>query len=62
MTTIQTFCMLSTIFFVLVGVMVNSNSTIGLLIKAFAWIMALFGAFVTAGVFGFVLANGIRLT
>ena len=61
MTTIQTFCMLSTIFAVMIGVMINGNSTIGMLLKAFAWLMALFGAFVTAGVFGFVLANGIRL-
>ena len=61
MTTIQTFCMLSTIFAVMIGVMINGNSTIGLLLKSFAWLMALFGAFVTAGVFGFILANGIRL-
>ena len=61
MTTIQTFCMLSTIFFVLIGVMVNGNNAVGLFLKVFAWIMALFGAFVTASVFGFVLANGARL-
>ncbi len=61
MTTIQYFCVLSTIFFVLIGVMVNGTNAVGLLLKAFAWIMAIFGSFVTAAVFGFVLQNGIRL-
>lgn len=60
MTIIQIFCMISTIFFVMFGVMINSTNIIGLLLKFFAWLMVLFGAFVTAGVFGFILANGIR--
>lgn len=62
MTTIQVFCALSTIFAVMIGVMVNGSNPLGLLLKSFAWIMAIFGAFVTASVFGFVLQNGIRLT
>lgn len=61
MTTVQTFCILSTIFAVLIGVMVSGNSAAGLLLKALAWVLAIFGAFVTAGVFGFVIANGTRL-
>lgn len=62
MSTIQVFVILSIMFFVLIGVMVNGNSTVGLLLKAFAWIMTILGSFVAASVFGFVLQNGIRLT
>lgn len=62
MTTIQVFCSLSTIFFVLVGVMSNASNAVGLLLKAFAWITAFVGVFATASAFDFVLQNGIRLT
>lgn len=61
MTTIQLFCLLSTVFFVMLAVMLNGSNALGMLLKAFAWVMAIFGAFVTAGVFGFVVANGVRL-
>jgi len=61
MPTIQLFCVLATVFFVLIGVMVNGGNVVGLLLKAFAWCMVIFGSFVTAAVFGFVLQNGIRL-
>lgn len=61
MTTIQLFCLLSTVLFAMLGVMLDGDNAMGMLFKAFAWIMALFGAFVTASVFGFVLQNGIRL-
>jgi hypothetical protein len=61
MTTVQAFCLLSTILFVMFGVMINSNNAVGMLLKSGAILMAIFGALVTAGVFGFVVANGIRL-
>lgn len=61
MTAIQLFCVLSSVFAVLVGTMVSGNSVVGLFIKAIAWCLAIFGAFVTASAFGLVLANGIRL-
>ena len=61
MTAVQLFCILSTMFAVFVGTMVSSGSTIGLMLKSIAWCLAVFGAFVTGGTFGLVLANGARL-
>ncbi len=61
MTAIQLFCVLSTVFAVTIGVMVSGNGPLGLFLKAMAWCLAIFGAFVTAGAFGLVLANGMRL-
>lgn len=61
MSAIQLFCLVSTSMFILLGVMLNTQNTVGLVLKAICWILAVFGTFVSMAVFGVVLASGIRL-
>ena len=61
MTWLQTYLILSVVFFVSLGVMLSSNSMFGTLLKIGCWLMAILGSVVTLGSLNIVLANGIRL-
>ena len=61
MTYLQSYLILTVVFFVSLGVMLNANNTIGTLLKIGCWLMALFGSVVTLAALGVVIANGIKL-
>jgi hypothetical protein len=58
---LQSYLLLTVVFFVALGVMLNGNNTFGMLLKVGCWLMALFGSVVTLAALGIVLANGIKL-
>ena len=61
MTYLQSYLILTVVFFVSLGVMLNANNMVGQLLKIGCWLMALFGSVVTLAALGIVLANGIKL-
>lgn len=61
MTYIQTFVILSTVFFVALSVMLNSENIVGMMLKFVAVLMAIFGVVMSLASLGIVFSNGIRL-
>jgi hypothetical protein len=61
MTYLQSYLILTVVFFVSLGVMLNANNMVGQLLKIGCWLMAIFGTVVTLASLNIVLANGIKL-
>lgn len=61
MTYIQTFVILSTVFFVALSVMLNSENIVGMMLKFVAVLMAIFGVVMSLASLGIVFSNGVRL-
>jgi hypothetical protein len=61
MTYIQTFVILSTVFFVTLTITLSSNNGLSVLLKIGCALMAIFGVVMSLSSLGLVLANGVKL-